>query len=106
MEAAEVPIILLADKCCACLRLQGLRLRAWRRKEEEEEEARGCDWLTGLDLARWSAATRPSLFEGAWCATFVDTQLKHRLILPNAPPACMDRIAVLIFTRRLFPPHH
>lgn len=102
MQAAEVPIIFLAHKCRACLRLQGLR--GWRTKEEEEEEARGCDWLTGLDLAGWLAATRAGLFEVARCTTFIDAQLMRRLTLPNLSPAWMDRIAVLIYTRHFFLP--
>lgn len=77
MQVADVPIIFLADKCRACLRLQGLR--GWRTKEE----ARGYDWLTGLDLARWLAATRAGLFEVARCTTFIDAQLMRRLTLPG-----------------------
>lgn len=56
MQAADFPIIFLADKCC-CLFKAAAEMEGWDGgMVEEEEEERGCSWgwaawLTGLDLA-------------------------------------------------------
>ena len=63
LQVANLPIIFLGDKCCACLRLQQeYRKRGGGGAGEGRKEPLGCCWgwivcLTSLELAGWLAVT-------------------------------------------------